>query len=100
MPCSTTSSGASTPGGFSSGSDSGFVDTPFTERSVLFDDHDIDVAVQQSTHDQHILVVGGCGFIGSHTVWELAKAGYNVTICVTPSISEMKLNIRNAGNNH
>ncbi|KAH6678338.1 hypothetical protein B0J14DRAFT_559476 [Halenospora varia] len=79
MPCST-SSGASSPGRFSSGSDCGDLDTPFTERSILFDDHDIEVAVQQSTLEQHILVVGGCGFIGSHTVWELAKAGYNVII--------------------
>ncbi|TVY84661.1 UDP-glucose 4-epimerase [Lachnellula suecica] len=79
MPYST-SSGASSPGRFSSGSESGDIDTPFTERSILFDDHDIDVAVQQSVNDQHILVVGGCGFIGSHTVWELAKAGYNVVI--------------------
>jgi UDP-glucose 4-epimerase len=80
MPCSTSSSGASTPGR-SSESDYDDTWTPFTERSVLFDDHDIEVAVQQSTGTQHILVVGGCGFIGSHTVWELAKAGYNVS-CV------------------
>ena len=28
----------------------------------------------------HILVTGGCGFIGSHTVVELQKAGHTVTI--------------------
>lgn len=77
MPCST-SSGASSPWGFSSGSDCDDLDTPLTERSILFDDHDIEIAVQHSVLDQYILVVGGCGFIGSHTVWELAKAGYNV----------------------
>lgn len=74
MPCST-DSGLSSPR-FSSGSDCGDVDTPLTERSVLFGDDDLELAVQQS--DQHILVVGGLGFIGSHTCWELAKAGYNV----------------------
>lgn len=81
MSCSTSSSGASTPG---RSSESEYDDTwtPATERSVLFDDHDIEVAVQQSTESQHILVVGGCGFIGSHTVWELAKAGYSV--CFAP----------------
>jgi UDP-glucose 4-epimerase len=83
MPCST-SSGASSPGRFSSGSDCDDIDTPFTERSILFDDHDIEIAVQQSVADQYILVVGGCGFIGSHTVWELAKAGYNVIASLFP----------------
>jgi UDP-glucose 4-epimerase len=77
MPCST-DSGASSPGHFSSGSECGDINTPLTERSLLFDDVDIEIAVQKSTNAPHILVVGGCGFIGSHTVWELAKAGYNV----------------------
>ncbi|KAE8453839.1 hypothetical protein EG329_009351 [Mollisiaceae sp. DMI_Dod_QoI] len=78
MPGST-GSGASSPGRFSSGSECGEVNTPFTERSVLFDDIDLDL-VQKSINALYILVVGGCGFIGSHTVWELAKAGYNVII--------------------
>ena len=78
MPCST-SSGASTPGRSSESDFDEICDTPGTERSILFDDHDIEVAIQQSIDDQYILVVGGCGFIGSHTVWELAKAGYNVS---------------------
>jgi len=29
---------------------------------------------------QHILVTGGCGYIGSHTVVELLKGGYRVTV--------------------
>jgi UDP-glucose 4-epimerase len=69
-------SGVSSPW-FSSGSDCGDVDTPLTERSLLFNEEDIENAVQSS---QYILVEGGLGFIGSHTCWELAKAGYNVSI--------------------
>jgi len=74
---STTHSGVSSPWFLSSGSDCGDVDTPLTERSLLFDEEDIANAVHRS--DQYILVVGGLGFIGSHTCWELAKAGYNVS---------------------
>lgn len=70
-------SGASSPERSLSGSESDFVDTPFTERSLLFDDIDFDTGFPP-TKALYILVVGGCGFIGSHTVWELAKAGYNV----------------------
>lgn len=32
------------------------------------------------SQDQYILVVGGLGYIGSHTTWELLKEGYNVII--------------------
>jgi len=94
MPYST-SSGASSPRGFSSGSDCDDFGTPLTERSVLFDDNDIEVAVQESVLDQHILVVGGLGFIGSHTVWELAKAGYNVIAAFT--LTRTKLILNNIG---
>jgi len=54
------------------------VNTPDTERSVLFDDVDAEFAVREPANEKQILVVGGCGYIGSHTVWELAKAGHNV----------------------
>jgi UDP-glucose 4-epimerase len=77
MPCST-DSGASSPARVSYSDETNPLGTPLTERSLLFDDDDIDVAVRKSMTDRFILVVGGCGFIGSHTVWELAKAGYNV----------------------
>ena len=26
---------------------------------------------------EYILVIGGCGFIGSHALWKLAKARHN-----------------------
>ncbi|KAH8593369.1 hypothetical protein B0O99DRAFT_515826 [Bisporella sp. PMI_857] len=70
----------SSPGHYSSFSDFEDVDTPATERSALFDDSDIDLAVREPVENEHILVVGGCGYIGSHTVWELVKAGYNVIV--------------------
>ena len=66
MPGST-DSGASSPCGFSSNSESDF-GTPATERSLLFDEDDIQVAATKPVTDHYILVVGGCGFIGSHTV--------------------------------
>lgn len=83
MPGSTNSSrgsGASTPEQLFSGNESSALGTPLTERSLLFHKVDIDFAVRNAINDQWILVVGGLGFIGSHTVWELAKAGYNVMI--------------------
>ncbi|KAG9248804.1 hypothetical protein BJ878DRAFT_287929 [Calycina marina] len=56
-------------------------DTPSTNGSVLFDQlDDADFAVREPIDEKYILVVGGCGYIGSHTVWELAKAGYNVVV--------------------
>lgn len=58
------------------------VSTPDTERSVLFDE---DVAqdpldISQSASSSFIMVVGGLGYIGSHTVLELMKANYNVLV--------------------
>jgi UDP-glucose 4-epimerase len=59
-----------------SSSGSGF-DTPLTGRSTLFEDaqEDLDLSSQD-----FILVVGGLGYIGSHTCLELLKAGHNVLI--------------------
>ncbi|KAL5119595.1 hypothetical protein ACEQ8H_002441 [Pleosporales sp. CAS-2024a] len=48
--------------------------TPGTERDVLFD------SPMSGANIQYVLVTGGLGFIGSHTVVELLKAGYNVLI--------------------
>lgn len=84
---SSTNSGASTPELLSFDNEDSALNTPLTERSLLFDVNDIDFAVRNAVrsavNDQWILVVGGLGFIGSHTVWELAKAGYNVMISPT-----------------
>ncbi|KAF2751546.1 NAD(P)-binding protein [Sporormia fimetaria CBS 119925] len=55
--------------------------TPDTHRSMLFDDDvagdPLDIAAGNSPF---IMVVGGLGYIGSHTVLELLKEGYNVLI--------------------
>lgn len=53
------------------------VDTPFTERSVLFDDVS---EGSDSQGEDFVLVTGGLGFIGSHTSLELLKSGHNVII--------------------
>ncbi|KAF1850684.1 putative UDP-glucose 4-epimerase [Cucurbitaria berberidis CBS 394.84] len=49
--------------------------TPGTERDVLFDPPS-----PLSDTDGYVLVTGGLGFIGSHTVVELMKEGHNVVI--------------------
>jgi UDP-glucose 4-epimerase len=67
---------SSSPSSFWSGTTSEDVATPLTENSLLLDDQ----SVHGSATEEYILVVGGCGFIGSHTVFELAKAGYNVSL--------------------
>lgn len=61
----------------SSSSSCSNVSTPITET---FDESSYFLPQDPSTHDQYILVVGGLGYIGSHTTWELLKEGYNVII--------------------
>ncbi|KAH9863824.1 hypothetical protein J1614_009756 [Plenodomus biglobosus] len=57
------------------------VNTPGTQRSVLFDDDVAADPLDISTSDSpFIMVIGGLGYIGSHTVLELLKEGYNVLI--------------------
>lgn len=56
------------------------VNTPATERSILFDESFNTSVDNLSLQSQYILVTGGLGFIGSHTSLELLKAGYNVII--------------------
>jgi UDP-glucose 4-epimerase len=52
--------------------------TPLTSSSSIFDHVSIP-PLDLSHHDEEfILVVGGLGYIGSHTTLELLKAGYNV----------------------
>lgn len=57
------------------------VSTPATQTSVLFDD---DVAADpldiNGPSSSFIMVVGGLGYIGSHTTLELLKEGYNVLV--------------------
>ncbi|KAH7068059.1 UDP-glucose 4-epimerase [Paraphoma chrysanthemicola] len=49
--------------------------TPGTERNVLFD-----TSSPSILEAQYVLVTGGLGFIGSHTVVELMKSGHSVVI--------------------
>ncbi|KAF2177704.1 UDP-glucose 4-epimerase [Zopfia rhizophila CBS 207.26] len=57
------------------------ISTPDTQRSLLFDD---DVAEDPlditGGNSRFIMVVGGLGYIGSHTVLELLKENYNVLV--------------------
>lgn len=54
--------------------------TPLTGASVLFNDLSTISLPQVFNNNASILVVGGLGYIGSHTAWELLKDGYNVII--------------------
>jgi UDP-glucose 4-epimerase len=80
---STATTGFSSPSTFSSSiSESAeAASTPGTERSLLFDD---DVAADPldiaGSNSSFIMVVGGLGYIGSHTVLELLKSNHNVLI--------------------
>ncbi|KAJ4382115.1 hypothetical protein N0V86_002444 [Didymella sp. IMI 355093] len=71
------SSGASTSASLASDSELCFsnVSTPCTELS-----ESQTLAIDPISEDHYVLVVGGLGYIGSHTVWELLKAGHNVVI--------------------
>ncbi|KAF2731628.1 UDP-glucose 4-epimerase [Polyplosphaeria fusca] len=57
------------------------ISTPDTSRSLMFDDDisadPLDIAGPNSPF---IMVVGGLGYIGSHTVLELLKENYNVLV--------------------
>lgn len=64
----------------SSSSCSDAVSTPGTERSLLFDDYDQSPINRADAGESFILVVGGLGYIGSHTTLELLKEGYNVIV--------------------
>lgn len=54
--------------------------TPSTPKSDLFDYFSLGETPAESARDNFVLVVGGLGYIGSHTSWELLKAGFNVVI--------------------
>jgi UDP-glucose 4-epimerase len=74
---SSPSSRASSP---ESSSPSSSILTTATEGFSLFDDPVITSLAGSSESDEYILVVGGLGYIGSHTSWELLKDGHNVII--------------------
>lgn len=72
-------SGASTPGSFTSENTEpcfSNVSTPSTELS----ESQTLLAIDPIIEDRYVLVVGGLGYIGSHTAWELLKANHNVVI--------------------
>lgn len=55
--------------------------TPATQSSVLFDDDVVaDPLDIGGVSSSFIMVVGGLGYIGSHTTLELLKEGYNVLV--------------------
>ncbi|KAF5968687.1 UDP-glucose 4-epimerase [Fusarium coicis] len=51
--------------------------TPATGKDVLFGRPP---SPTRTTPDEYVLVVGGLGYIGSHTTWELLKDGSNVVV--------------------
>ncbi|RMJ04705.1 hypothetical protein CDV36_014628 [Fusarium kuroshium] len=53
--------------------------TPDTERDILFSGPPSRASFALHS-DEYVLVVGGLGYIGSHTVWELLKDGRNVVV--------------------
>jgi UDP-glucose 4-epimerase len=54
------------------------IGTPLTNNSSLFEHVSIPPLDLSQQEEEFILVVGGLGYIGSHTTLELLKAGYNV----------------------
>ena len=52
--------------------------TPLTSQSDLFENNPF--FNSSPSNDRFIVVVGGPGYIGSHTSFELMKAGYNIII--------------------
>jgi UDP-glucose 4-epimerase len=56
------------------------VGTPLTGASTLFDHLPISPLDLSQNDETYILVVGGLGYIGSHTTLELLKEGYNVIV--------------------
>ncbi|KAL3458772.1 hypothetical protein BJX64DRAFT_212838 [Aspergillus heterothallicus] len=55
--------------------------TPATElEDIISIEHDLPESASSPDNEQFVLVIGGLGFIGSHTSLELLKAGYNVII--------------------
>ncbi|RFU27982.1 hypothetical protein B7463_g8367, partial [Scytalidium lignicola] len=78
------------------------VATPATEVSALFGNAQSSSSFNESSGDDFILVVGGLGYIGSHTSWELLKAGQNVIIIDNLSNSNLDVfhKLRSLRNRH
>lgn len=55
------------------------ISTPATEKSSFFNNLPENL-LEYNVCNDFILVVGGLGYIGSHTSWELLKSGQNVII--------------------
>jgi UDP-glucose 4-epimerase len=51
--------------------------TPATEQDILFSRPPSPI---RAAADEYVLVVGGLGYIGSHTTWEILKGGSNVVV--------------------
>lgn len=56
------------------------VSTPATEPLGLSESFHGGLTANPSLVDDYILVVGGLGFIESHTSWEVLKSGHNIVI--------------------
>lgn len=104
--CQNVNAGASSPLSFSlSATESPqAVSTPDTQKSVLFDE---DVAADPldiggNAPSSFIMVVGGLGYIGSHTVLELLKANYNVLVIddLSNSYESVLTRIQTLANEH
>jgi UDP-glucose 4-epimerase len=55
-------------------------ETPETAKSTFSEESVSEAYPKGSVLSDFVLVVGGLGYIGSHTSWELLKAGFNVII--------------------
>ncbi|RKK86032.1 hypothetical protein BFJ68_g17170, partial [Fusarium oxysporum] len=53
--------------------------TPATEQDVLSSGPP-SLTILAAAPNEYVLVVGGLGYIGSHTTWELLKDGHNVVV--------------------
>ncbi|KAL2832336.1 hypothetical protein BJY01DRAFT_101473 [Aspergillus pseudoustus] len=53
--------------------------TPATELDDIIE-HELPASEDSDDNKEYILVIGGLGFIGSHTSLELLKSGYNIVI--------------------
>lgn len=74
---SLSSSGTTSP----SPSPSAGYSTPTSEYCVQFEEpRSLNLFGRNTNYSQYILVVGGLGYIGSHTSLELLRAGFNVVI--------------------